>query len=69
VAVDEVVKLISPLVVVQLGVVDLNMMDLRGSPVGLFDQRPNLPTGLGLGRDFGGNVAEVGEGCCHGITR
>jgi len=66
VAVDDVVELVGPRVVVQLGVVDLNVMDFRGRLIRFFDQGPNLPASLGPRRDFSGIATEVGGGCDHG---
>src|SRR5690348_9559033 len=43
---DDVIKLVGSLVVVQLGVLDLNMVNLTGRPVLLLDQAADLAAGL-----------------------
>jgi hypothetical protein len=45
-AVEDVIKLVRPLVIVELGAIDLDMMDLGGSVIFCLDQRSDLPTGL-----------------------
>ena len=55
---DDVIEFVGPLVVVQLGAVDLDVMDFSRGPVGLFDQRPNLAAGLRPGTDLGWIAAQ-----------
>jgi hypothetical protein len=45
-AADYVVKLVGPLVVVQLGIVDFDVVNFAGSAVLLLDQATNLSAGL-----------------------
>src|SRR5262249_6479037 len=52
-AVDDVVDFVGLLVVVQLGVVDLDVVDLGGGTVGGLDQRTDLAAGLGPGLHVG----------------
>ena len=48
-AIDDVVELVGPLVVVQLGIVDLHVMHFGGRAILLFDQAANLPARFGPG--------------------
>jgi hypothetical protein len=48
---DDVIDLVGPFVVMQFGVLDLDMMDLGGRFVPFFDETPNLPAGLCPGLD------------------
>src|SRR5262249_20210375 len=66
--VDDVVELVGALVVVQLGVVDLDVVDLGGSLILLFDDRADLAAGLGPGLDLGGVTAQEPGYGAHGST-
>jgi hypothetical protein len=52
-AVDDVVKLVGLLVVMELGVIDLDVVDLAGGPIFLLDERADLAAGLGPRLDLG----------------
>ena len=64
--VDDVIEFVGSLVVVELGVVDLDVVDLGGRPVLFFDQRPDLAAGLFPGGDFGRVTAQELGGDVHG---
>src|SRR5262249_57366458 len=49
---NDVVDLVGVRVVVELGVVDLDVVDLGTGAVGLLDQAADLPAGLGPGLDL-----------------
>ena len=58
---DDVIDFIRPLVVMQFGVLDFDMMDLGGHFVPFLDEAPNLPAGLCPGLDVTGiSTQEVG---------
>ena len=66
--VDDVIEFVGPLVVVELGVVDLDVVDLGGGPVFFLDQRPDLPAGLFPGGDLGRVTAQELRGDVHGLV-
>ena len=45
-AIDDVIEFVGPLVVMKLGVVDLDVVDLRRGSIFFLDQRSDLPAGL-----------------------
>ena len=66
-AIDDVIEFVGPLVVVELGVVDLDVVDLGGGPVFFLDEWADLPAGLFPGGDLGGVTAQELGGDVHGL--
>jgi hypothetical protein len=58
---DDVIEFVGALVVVQPGVVDLDVMDLGGGAVLVLDQAADLAAGLRPGLDFGRVGAKSGS--------
>src|SRR5262249_36913750 len=67
-AVAAVIDLIGLLVVVELGVVDLDVVDLGRGAVSLLDEGSDLAAGLGPGRNVRGVAAEEPSGRAHGTA-
>ena len=49
---DHVIEFVGALMVMQLGVLDLDMVHLSGGAILLFDEATDLPTGLRPGLDY-----------------
>src|SRR5207248_47325 len=63
---DDVVDLVGVLVVVQFGVVDLDVVDLGGRPVLLLDQTADLPARFRPGHHLGRVATQEAGGGRHG---